>query len=127
MAMITASSPFPANAPPPSSKCFPAPMQPATATSESSRSRRTLLSHFVIKNNKFSLDIVEDYVADWQEVGKANANDETLLYSFSPLPLPLLAALLGSTFFFNSSPIFSILDLMFIYVAMQSSIGNLTE
>ncbi|CAN6723610.1 unnamed protein product [Malus baccata var. baccata] len=95
MAMITASSPFPAKAPPPSSKCFPAPMQPATATSESSRSRRTLLSHFVIKNNKFSLDIVEDDMADWQEVGKANANDETLLYSFSPLPLPLLAALLG--------------------------------
>ncbi|KAM1037587.1 hypothetical protein ACFX2C_032391 [Malus domestica] len=71
-------------------------MQPATATSESSRSRRTLLSHFVIKNKKFSLDIVEDYVADWQEVGKANANDETLLYSFSPLPLPLLATLLGA-------------------------------
>ncbi|TQE13073.1 hypothetical protein C1H46_001157 [Malus baccata] len=96
MAMITASSPFPANAPPPSFKCFLAPMQPTTATSESSRSRRTLLSHFVIKNNKFSLDIVEDDVADWQEVGKANANDETLLYSFSPLPLSLLAALLGA-------------------------------
>ncbi|KAM1748443.1 hypothetical protein FF1_009364 [Malus domestica] len=95
--LVLRASRFPTNARPPSSKCSPAPMPPVTSASASSRSRKTLLSPFVINNDKFSLDIVEDDDAadQKQQVGNANAN-ETLLYSFSPLPLLLLAALPGA-------------------------------
>ncbi|KAM1306998.1 hypothetical protein PS2_009379 [Malus domestica] len=80
--LVLRASRFPTNARPPSSKCFPAPMPPVTSASASSRSRKTLLSPFVINNDKFSLDIVEDDDAadQKQQVGNANAN-ETLLYS----------------------------------------------
>ncbi|XP_048423478.1 uncharacterized protein LOC103965675 isoform X2 [Pyrus x bretschneideri] len=95
--LVLRASRFLTNARPPSSKCFPAPMPPVTSASASNRSRKTLLSPFVINNDKFSSDIVEDDDAADQEqqVGNANAN-ETLLYSFSPLPLLLLAALPGA-------------------------------
>ncbi|KAM1115333.1 hypothetical protein TB2_038414 [Malus domestica] len=92
-----------------------------TSASASSRSRKTLLSSFVINNDKFSLDIVEDDDAadQKQQVGNANAN-ETLLYSFSLLPLLLLAALPGGIPIILTLKIFSLPRIQGLYICRHT-------
>ncbi|ONH96424.1 hypothetical protein PRUPE_7G128600 [Prunus persica] len=100
MAIVTASahlspnlfSPLP-RASVASTKCFPMEMSPAIS---SANKRRALPCPLVIKNTRISSVDVVDEADQQKELGMEKKPNETLLYSLSPLPLLLVAALPGA-------------------------------
>ncbi|XP_021802134.1 uncharacterized protein LOC110746233 [Prunus avium] len=100
MAIVTASAHLSLNLSSPllrasvaSSKCFPTEMSPAIS---SANKRRALPCPLVIKNTRISSVDVVDEADQQKELGMEKKPNETLLYSLSPLPLLLVAALPGA-------------------------------